>query len=115
TDRAVPERRRRRREPRPSQPWPSVATTPPEAGPGGSRHGDQVTEGGELCLADPRDLEQVLHCLERPVPVTMGDDSRREHRPDPRKRLEIGCVGAVDRADRKSTRLNSSHVKTSYA
>src|SRR5690606_41370877 len=48
-------------------------------------------------------------------------DARRFPRLDPRRRLSGLCDGAGPRTDRtlstdrKSTRLNSSHVKTSYA
>src|SRR5690606_40925284 len=76
------------------------------------RSSDLACRGfGGQCYVVERMLGRARHgfgrCAARPVGV-MHDDGRRCHR---------GGSGSVlvDGEDRKSTRLNSSHVKISYA
>src|SRR3989442_8479487 len=54
------------------------------------------------------------------LPISDGGDHEREHQPSPVAPLELhhvwrSSVSFAARGDRKSTRLNSSHVRISYA
>src|SRR5436309_5316267 len=55
------------------------------------------------------DLEGLRDAADR------ASNGTREHLPDPRDVFLVGRAGDAEEQDRKSTRLNSSHVKISYA
>src|SRR3712207_8560318 len=68
-------------------------------------------------LGRPLDLSLVGDAGD--VDCVVGEDGGAGHDLDPRhRRLELGRrhgAAALDQADRKSTRLNSSHANISYA
>src|SRR5436305_3470972 len=75
-----------------------------------------------LCYSygDPRDLHSFptrrSSDLSSPCPARRTGGARRDSpAPDIPARAGISGAGLSRRADRKSTRLNSSHVRTSYA
>src|SRR5690606_41355749 len=68
---------------------------------------------------EQRGLERVGACDDLRRQAGRGSGIGREDGPDPRRAFEHRPRGALREAkifpDRKSTRLNSSHVKISYA
>src|SRR5690606_42101739 len=99
----------------------SAARLPPlslhDALPISCYEADLTRLGGELVGGAPCDARRLEVDLSHQVfgavvglrRIVRGERVRLD---DVRARIEIG---AVNRADRKSTRLNSSHVKISYA
>src|SRR5438067_6172019 len=81
------------------------------------RSSDLIVVGNESVLRDEVDVDDLIEIIKRvkrqvPVPVTTGETH------DVWRGLytrEAGENLALDALDRKSTRLNSSHVSISYA
>src|SRR3712207_7028136 len=63
-----------------------------------------------------RSLADGLHRVARDeLPLDRAGEHPLEHRHRPADRLGADALGLEVRADRKSTRLNSSHANISYA
>ena len=59
------------------------------------RDEEQIPQTFELCRADPVDLQQVFDLLKRTVLLAVLDDLLGQHRPDPRKLLQLRRGGGV--------------------
>src|SRR5699024_12656605 len=69
----------------------------------------------DLVLGDEADLPGELFQRQFPDVPPAQRDGAAGHIPEPGRQPGDGGLSAAGRADRKSTRLNSSHVSISYA
>src|SRR5690606_40759754 len=79
----------------------------------GSANEDAATSAGSVAAARPVGGEgRAVHAREAGL---LGAAEARVHLLDQRAGVPLGLGLGQHQADRKSTRLNSSHVKISYA